>query len=159
MVGGMHRKIVSRFLKHDRENSFLQQRQKPLWLLQSMEKQFVLGNSAESGWSCCASELAGYEMETAAAQRCTGQKCLLCPIARNLLCWSWAPKYPEEPLPHQPSAQSTGTPGLHCLWGYNRPWLIYWWIQRQSQKFAQKISKRITSKPRRASPVLLWIKT
>lgn len=41
----MHRKIVSVFLKHDRENPFLQQRQKPSWLLSCMEKGSVLGNS------------------------------------------------------------------------------------------------------------------
>lgn len=93
---------------------------------QCTEKGSVLGNSRESGCSCCAWELAGYEMETAAAPRHTGQKCLLCPAARNLLCWSWALKYPEEPLPQWSLAQSIGTLGLHCLCGYDRPWSIYW---------------------------------
>lgn len=41
-------------------------------------------------------------------------------------------KYPKQPLPQQSLAQSIGTPGPHCLWGYDRTWSLYWWIQRGS---------------------------
>lgn len=41
-------------------------------------------------------------------------------------------KYPKQPLPQQSLAQSIGTLGPHSLWGYDRTWSLYWWIQRGS---------------------------